>query len=69
MLLQDKPNAYAAVQAGASDHWVGSIIGWVLFGIGMLVLLLGGLGTAAGLLRQRLAPPAWRGCPATVERS
>lgn len=47
LLLQDQPNAYAASRAGETAHWVGSDIGWIIFGIGMLTLLIGGL-TAAG---------------------
>jgi hypothetical protein len=35
---------------------VGSEIGWIIFGIGMLVLLLGGLTAAAGLQRHRVRP-------------
>jgi hypothetical protein len=56
VLLQDKPNAYAAAQTGASNHWIGSDIGWIIFGLGMLLLLLGGLITAVGLQRQRTQP-------------
>jgi hypothetical protein len=56
VLLQDQPNAYAAPQAGDADHWVGSDIGWIIFGIGMLVLLLGGLTAAAGMQRHRVRP-------------
>ncbi len=42
VLLQDERNAYAAARVGEADHWVGSDIGWIIFGIGMLVLLVGG---------------------------
>lgn len=56
VLLQGEPNAYAATQAGEADHWVGSDIGWIIFGIGMLVLLVGGLIAAAGMLRHRVRP-------------
>jgi hypothetical protein len=56
VLLQEEPNAYAAARAGEADHWVGSDIGWLVFGIGMLVLLLGGLTAAAGLQRYHFRP-------------
>jgi len=39
---QDKLNAYAASQAGADEHWIGSDVAWITFGLGMLVLLAGG---------------------------
>lgn len=54
VLLQEKPNAYAAT--GETDHWVGSDIGWIIFGIGMLTLLVGGLTAAAGMQRHRVRP-------------
>lgn len=56
VLLQEEPNAYAATQAGETDHWVGSDIGWIVFGIGMLTLLVGGLTAAAGMQRHRVQP-------------
>lgn len=40
-----------------SEHWVGSDVGWMVFGAGMLVLLVGGLVTAACLLRDPARPP------------
>jgi hypothetical protein len=49
VLLQDGLNAYAASQADVDDHWIGSDIGWIVFGIGMLVLLVGGVVAALGL--------------------
>lgn len=58
MLLHDQPNAYAASRAGETAHWVGSDIGWIIFGIGMLTLLIGGLTAAAGMQGQRVRP-AW----------
>lgn len=58
VLLQDQPNAYAATQAGETDHWVGSDIGWIAYAIGMLVLLVGGLTAAAGMQSHRVRP-AW----------
>ena len=48
VLLQGEPDACAAVQAGASDHWVGSDLGWLIVGVGMLVLLAAGPVAAAG---------------------
>ncbi len=56
VLLQDKPNAHAAARAGEADHWVGSDIGWIIFGIGMLLLLVGGLTAAVALQRHRIGP-------------
>lgn len=56
VLLQDQPNAYAAAQAGEASHWVGSDVGWIVFGVGMLVLLVGGLTAAAGMQRHRVRP-------------
>jgi hypothetical protein len=56
VLLQDQPNAYAATQAGKTAHWVGSDIGWTIFGIGMFTLLVGGLAAAAGMQRYRVRP-------------
>ncbi len=43
VLLQDGLNAYAASQADVDDHWIGSDIGWIVFIIGMLALLVGGV--------------------------
>ncbi len=56
VLLQDQPNAHAATQAGETDHWVGSDIGWIAYAIGMLVLLVGGLTAAAAMLLHRVRP-------------
>jgi hypothetical protein len=56
VLLQDGLNAYAASQAGADEHWIGSDIGWMTFGVGMLVLLAGGIVAALALHRSRTAP-------------
>jgi hypothetical protein len=53
VLLQDDLNAQAAYQAGRPEHWLGSDIGWLIFGAGMLVLLVGGLMTALALRRRR----------------
>ena len=55
VLLQDRPNSYAAYQAGG-EAWIGSDIGWMVFLIGLLVLLIGGLVAAAGLYRSRTRP-------------
>jgi hypothetical protein len=49
VLLQDGLNAYAASQADVDEHRIGSDIGWIVFGIGMLVLLVSGVVTALGL--------------------
>ncbi len=56
VLLRDQRNAYAAAQAGEVQHWVGSDVGWIVFGVGMLVLLVGGLVAAAGMQRHRVRP-------------
>lgn len=49
VMLQSEPNAYAAHQAGDASHWIGSDIGWLIFGVGMLTLLIGGVIAAVGL--------------------
>lgn len=56
VLLQDRLNAYAASRAGEEDHWIGSDLGWMIFGLGMFVLLAGGLIAAMGLCRSRTEP-------------
>jgi hypothetical protein len=56
VLLQEEPNAYAASQVGETAHWVGSDIGWIMFGIGMFALLVGGLPAAAAMLLHRVRP-------------
>lgn len=48
-LVLDKVNAHAAHEAGASEHWVGSDIGWMLFGPGMLISIVGGVLLALAL--------------------
>lgn len=58
VLLQDGLNAYTASQAGADQHWIGSDIGWITFGVGMLVLLAGGI-VAALALHRRATAPVW----------
>ncbi len=56
VLAQDRLNAYAASRAGEEDHWIGSDVGWIVFGLGMLILLVGGLTAAVGLWRSRTGP-------------
>ncbi len=56
VLLQNRLNAYAASRAGADEHWIGSDLGWITFGVGMLFLLAGGIVAALGLHRSRIAP-------------
>lgn len=51
VLLQVGLNAYAASQADVEEHWVGSDIGWMVFGVGMLVMMVGSLITAFALDR------------------
>ncbi len=58
VMLQGDFNAYAASQAGRADHWIGSDVGWIIFGVGMLVLLGGGL-VASVALRRRRTEPGW----------
>lgn len=56
VLLQDELNAYAAGQAGRGGHWIGSDVGWITFGVGMLVFLVGGAMIALALHRSRTRP-------------
>ncbi len=58
VLFQGDLNAYAAFQASRADHWIGSDVGWIIFGVGMLVLLGGGL-VASVALRRRRTDPGW----------
>ena len=55
VLLQDRPNAYAAWATG-EEPWIGSNVGWLMFGVGALVLLIGGILTAVGFARARVRP-------------
>ncbi|MDQ3646737.1 MAG: hypothetical protein M3345_07360 [Actinomycetota bacterium] len=56
VLFQDQLNANAAREAGRSEHWIGSDIGWMTFGFGMLSLVTGGFLTALGLRRSGFRP-------------
>jgi len=56
VLLQSKPNAQLAHETGASEHWIGSDIGWMIFGLGMLALIVGGSVLALSLRRMRMFP-------------
>lgn len=58
VLLQSKPNAQQAHETGAAEHWIGSDIGWMMFGFGMLTVLVGGVVLALNV-RRTLAVPAW----------
>ena len=58
VLLQSEPNAYAAHLGGNANHWVGSDIGWMIFALGMLTLLIGGV-AAAIALRRWATRPRW----------
>ena len=49
-----KVNAYAAYGA-AVEHWIGSDIGWMMFAVGMLVAIPGGLMLALAL-REAVIP-------------
>ncbi len=53
----DKVNAYAASEAGISEHWIGSDIGWMIFGVGMLVAIPAGLALALALRKAALPVP------------
>ena len=61
VLLQDKPNAYAATTSG-EEAWVGSHVGWIAFGLGHLLVVIGmvlvGIASRRGdlYLRWRLLP-------------
>ncbi len=56
VLLQSKPNARMAYETGASEHWIGSDIGWMLFIFGLLTLIVGSLALALSLRRARSFP-------------
>lgn len=56
VLIQSKPNARRANELGIDEHWIGSDIGWTLFGLGMLAVLIGGLLAALAIRRARLLP-------------
>ena len=56
VLLQAKPNAQLAHETGAGEHWIGSDIGWMIFGLGMLALIVGGSVLALSLRRMRMFP-------------
>ncbi len=56
VLLQSKPNAQAAHETGAAEHWIGSDIGWMIFGLGMLTLIAGGVVLALSHWRARVFP-------------
>lgn len=55
VLLQDRPNSYAAWGTG-QEAWIGSGIGWAIFLVGALVLLVGGILAAVGIHRAGLQP-------------
>ena len=56
VLLQSKPNAQLAHEMGAGEHWIGSDIGWMIFGLGMLTVIVGGSVLALSLRRTRMFP-------------
>ncbi|HSH82048.1 MAG TPA: hypothetical protein VLA19_26270 [Herpetosiphonaceae bacterium] len=56
VLLQSKPNAQMAHETGAGEHWIGSDVGWMIFGLGMLALIVGGVVLALSLRRTRMFP-------------
>ncbi|HEV2124361.1 MAG TPA: hypothetical protein VGW38_16525 [Chloroflexota bacterium] len=56
VLLQSQPNAQVAYETGASEHWIGSDIGWMVFGFGMLAVLVGGVILALSVRRTRVFP-------------
>ncbi len=55
VLLQDRPNVYAASGTG-EQPWMGSEVGWMVFLAGALVLLIGGILAAVGMARTRVRP-------------
>lgn len=55
VLLQDRPNAYAASGSG-QEQWIGSDVGWLTFLLGGVVLLIGGILAAVGLARAGVRP-------------
>ena len=59
VLLQDRPNSYAAWGTG-QEPWIGSDIGWMIFLLGALVLLVGGVLAAVGMYRAGVRP-RWLG--------
>lgn len=56
VLLQDRPNAFSAAEG--EDVWIGSQIGWMAFGVGMLLVVVGTvwLARSAALGSD---PPTW----------
>jgi hypothetical protein len=55
VLLQDRPNAYAAYGSDL-EPWIGSDVGWLVFLFGALVLLIGGILAAVGMTRAGMQP-------------
>ena len=55
VLLQDRPNSYAAYGTG-QEPWIGSDVGWLIFGLGGLVLLIGGILAGVGMARTATRP-------------
>lgn len=53
ILFQDKPNAYAATGSG-EEAWVGSDIGWITFGLGHLLVVVGMTIVGVIVMRTRL---------------
>lgn len=55
VLLQEKPNAYAA--ASGEEVWAGSDVGWMIFGLGHLLVVIGmavvGIAGRRGLVFRR----------------
>lgn len=58
-LAFDEVNAQAAHEAGVSKHWIGSDIGWMIFGAGMLAAVVGA-GVFAFALRGVALPATLR---------
>ncbi len=57
VLLQSKPNAQKAHETGATEYWIGSDIGWMMFGFGMLTVIVGGVVLALSVRRMPTFPP------------
>ena len=64
VMLQDRPNAYAAMERGEAA-WAGSAIGWMVFGLGHLLVVVGMALVGIAALRGD-GLPRWRGLPLTI---
>ncbi len=58
VLLQDKPNARAA--ASGEEAWAGSEVGWIVFGLGHLLVVIGMVLVGIAARRGGALPRQWR---------